>query len=107
MDKRTGRPDHAEDYLVTVRDGAWYGWSDPTNKIYANLIVHDGGSKPTEAEYDAGLVKLQEDFDALEYSRKRAKEYPSVVDQLDNIFHNGIDAWKATIQTTKDKYPKT
>ena len=37
---------------------------------------------------------------------KRAKEYPSVVDQLDDIYHNGIDAWKATIKTTKDKYPK-
>jgi hypothetical protein len=36
----------------------------------------------------------------------RAKEYPSIVDQLDNIYHNGIDAWKATIKTTKDKYPK-
>ena len=36
----------------------------------------------------------------------RAKEYPSIVDQLDDIYHNGIDAWKATIKITKDKYPK-
>jgi hypothetical protein len=36
----------------------------------------------------------------------RAKEYPSIADQLDDIYHNGIDAWKATIKTTKDKYPK-
>ena len=36
----------------------------------------------------------------------RANEYPSIVDQLDDIYHNGIDAWKATIKTTKDKYPK-
>ena len=41
-----------------------------------------------------------------DYKNKRAFEYPSVVDQLDNIYHNGIDAWKATIKTTKDKYPK-
>jgi uncharacterized protein involved in tellurium resistance len=40
------------------------------------------------------------------YKRKRANEYPSWQDQLDDIFHNGIDAWKATIQVTKDKYPK-
>jgi len=33
-------------------------------------------------------------------------EYPSFADQLDDIFHNGLDAWKATIQKTKDKYPK-
>ena len=36
----------------------------------------------------------------------RRNEYPSIVDQLDNIYHNGIDDWKATIKTTKDKYPK-
>jgi hypothetical protein len=106
MDIRTGRPDHIEDYLVTVREGQWYGWSDPNNKIYANLIVHDGGSKPTEAEYDAGFKKLQDDFDALDYSRKRAKEYPKYSEQFDLIYHSGVDAWKAKIKETKDKYPK-
>jgi len=43
---------------------------------------------------------------ANEYKINRANEYPSIVDQLDDIYHNGIDAWKATIKTTKDKYPK-
>ena len=106
MDYKTGRADHIEDYLVTVKTGCWFGWSDSKNKIYANLVIHDGSSKPSEADVNAGLKKLQDDFDALEYSRKRAAEYPSVVDQLDDIYHNGIDAWKATIKTTKDKYPK-
>jgi len=41
-----------------------------------------------------------------EYKYKRENEYPSIVDQLDDIYHNGIDAWKATIKVTKDKYPK-
>jgi len=41
-----------------------------------------------------------------QYKISRQKEYPSIVDQLDDIYHNGIDAWKATIKTTKDKYPK-
>ena len=36
----------------------------------------------------------------------RRNDYPSIADQLDDIYHNGIDAWKATIKTTKDKYPK-
>ena len=40
------------------------------------------------------------------YAEKRAQEYPPIVDQLDDIYHNGIDAWKATIKVTKDKYPK-
>jgi len=44
--------------------------------------------------------------DPNEYQYKREKEYPSIIDQLDDIYHNGIDGWKATIKTTKDKYPK-
>ena len=37
----------------------------------------------------------------------RKKAYPSWQDQLDDIYHNGIDGWKATIKATKDKYPKS
>ena len=58
------RPNHIEDFLVTVRDGQWYGWSNSKNKIYANLIVHDGGSKPTEQECTDGLAALQSTYDA-------------------------------------------
>ena len=60
----------------------------------------------TEAEIDAELTRLQTDYTNKKYQRDRAAEYPSMVDQLDDIYHNGIDAWKATIKTTKDKYPK-
>jgi hypothetical protein len=63
MDFNTGRPNHIEDYLVTVRNRQWFGWSDSKNKIYANLIVLDGGSKPTEQECTDGLAQLQTDFD--------------------------------------------
>ena len=103
-----GRPDHIEDYLVTVRTGQWFGWSDAKNKIYANLIVHDGGSKPTETECTDGLVALQAawDLENDSYKSQRRAEYPSIEDQLDDIYHNGIDGWKASIKTTKDKYPK-
>ena len=44
--------------------------------------------------------------DPDEYKYKRETEYPSIADQLDDIYHNGIEGWKATIKTTKDKYPK-
>ena len=106
--RQDGRADHIEDYLVTVRTGQWFGWSDSKNKIYSNLIVHDGGSKPTEAEVNAGLAAMQDawDLENNSYKSKRRAEYPSIVDQLDDIYNNGIDAWKATIKTTKDKYPK-
>ena len=36
----------------------------------------------------------------------RANNYPSIKDQLDKIYHSGIDEWKKVIKTTKDKYPK-
>ena len=45
-------------------------------------------------------------IDPNEYKYKRENEYPNIKDQLDDIYHNGIDGWKATIKVTKDKYPK-
>ena len=44
--------------------------------------------------------------DPDEYKYKRAAEYPSIKDQLDDIYHNGVDGWKTTIKAIKDKYPK-
>ena len=103
-----GRADHIEDYLITYRGGQWVGWSDSKNKIYANLIVHDGGAKPTETDCTNGLKALQDawDLENDSYRSQRKAEYPSIEDQLDDIYHNGIDAWKATIKAIKDKYPK-
>ena len=66
----------------------------------------DDITQPTEAEITAEQERLQGLYDNEEYKRNRANEYPSVADQLDDIYHNGIDAWKATIKETKDKYPK-
>ena len=59
-----------------------------------------------QSDIDAARVTLNNELAATKYQRDRAAEYPSVVDQLDDIYHNGIDAWKATIKATKDKYPK-
>ena len=103
------RPTTIEDYLITVRTGQWFGFSDPSNKIYSNLIVHDGGSKPTEKQCTDGLKVLQDAWDLQNnsYKSKRSTEYPSIADQLDDIYHNGIDGWKATIKKTKDNYPKS
>ena len=102
------RPTHIENYLLTVRGGQWFGWSDSKNKIYSNLIVHDGGSKPSESDCTNGLTALQDSWDLQNdsYKSNRRKEYPSIADQLDDIYHNGIDGWKATIKVTKDKYSK-
>ena len=65
-------------------------------------------TKPiTYAEVVAEQQRLQADYDAKEYQRKRATEYPSIGDQLDYIYHHGIDAWKADmVDPVKNKYPK-
>ena len=86
------RPTHIEDYLITVRIGQWFGWTDSKNKIYANLIVLDGGAKPTESDCTNGLAAMQAawDLENDSYKSKRRAEYPSIADQLDQIYHGII-----------------
>ena len=60
-------------------------------------------SQPTDDELNAAYTAWKT---ANEYKQKRADEYPTVVDQLDLIYHSGVNAWKAKIKETKDKYPK-
>jgi hypothetical protein len=79
----------------------WYDWKNINDgEIYSNVkIVKDGAVMPTEEEVNTKIAELQ-------LQENRAADYPSIAEQLDDIFHNGLDAWKATIQETKDKYPK-
>ena len=63
-------------------------------------------TQPTQSQIDVEIARLQSVYTAQEYARKRASEYPSIADQLDTLYHSGLDAWKAQIKTVKDKYPK-
>ena len=74
-----------------------------------NKIVDGGVVLMTNAEEtarNAEVAAAQAKEAANDYKVKRAAEYPPIEDQLDEIYHNGIDAWKATIKVVKDKYPK-
>ena len=73
---------------------------------YSKITWLNGTTPISEADIKAKQAELQTAYNNKAYQRKRAAEYPSIKDQLDDIYHNGIDAWKATIKTTKDKYPK-
>jgi hypothetical protein len=55
-------------------------------------------------EYDAAAAQALVDANA--YKEQRAKAYPSIADQLDTIYHEGLDAWKATILAVKEEFPK-
>ena len=54
----------------------------------------------------AARKAIDDAYAATKYQRDRAAEYPTWQDQLDKIYHSGIDAWKADIKAIKDKYPK-
>ncbi len=60
MDYKTGAPDHIEDILVTLHTGQWFGWSDASNKIYSNLVIHDDQyDMPSQASLEAELASRQ------------------------------------------------
>ena len=70
--------------------------------------LSDDITQPTQSEIDAEVIRLQAVYDAQEYARDRATEYPTIGDQLDMIYHNGDGGavFQAAIKTIKDKYPK-
>jgi len=64
-------------------------------------------TQPTESEIQAEITRLQAEYDANEYQRQRASEYPSWQKQLEKIYDDGIDAWKTEmVDPIKAKYPK-
>tara|TARA_R100001591_G_scaffold43212_1_gene54459 strand:+ start:896 stop:1219 length:324 start_codon:yes stop_codon:yes gene_type:complete len=89
------RPDHIEDYLVSLHTGQWFGWADSKNKIYANLIIHakvrdendnlidNPHSKPTEKECTDGLAALQKTFD--DAKTKKETDKTSAETKLKNL----------------------
>jgi len=70
------------------------------------ITWHNGTEVISKSDIQAKQAELKAAYDAKEYQRKREPEYPSIADQLDDIYHNGVAGWKTTIKVTKDKYPK-
>jgi len=80
---------------VTTFNGDTEVWDKDGNEVTIN-----------QALVDAEVQRLQAEYDNAQYSRDRSAAYPSIEDQLDKIYHDGIDAWKADIKAVKDEYPK-
>ena len=80
----------------------WWGWKDTSaGEVYSNLkLLDDTATMPSESDVNAKIAEIQ-------VQENRKYDYPSIAAQLDEIYHNGIDDWKATIKATKDKYPKS
>ena len=73
---------------------------DPENMDYQQFVddIYTNGT---------GIVEGADYVGVTTYTEARVAEYPPIEDQLDKIYHSGIDAWKADIKVIKDKYPKT
>ncbi len=81
--------------------------------IHKNVKGINGDTQETITAWDENNSLVDIDWsqvnawtDPDEYKYKRQAEYPSILDQLDDIYHNGVDGWKTTIKAIKDKYPK-
>ena len=75
------------------------------------LVWKAWDERKREIELDEELIKvelekIQEEQKLVEYKKLRKAEYPKIEDQLDLLYHKGIDGWKEEIQKVKDKYPK-
>ena len=80
--------------------------SGPTDGPVEKFIFTDGQTPPTEEAIKAKQTELQAEYDAKQYQRNRASAYPSWQEQMDLLYHGGVDALKAELKKTKDKFPK-
>lgn len=82
-------------------------WNNEHSSVWREIVSRFGQSEyDDEAKRTKHMATLKAEWEAKKYQRDRATEYPPIAEQLDDIYHNGIDAWKLTIKTIKDKYPK-
>tara|TARA_A100001037_G_scaffold281504_1_gene285244 strand:- start:1822 stop:2109 length:288 start_codon:yes stop_codon:yes gene_type:complete len=75
----------------------------------SNEILDVNGNQVTveQSKIDEARVALNAEYEKIKYKEQRLFEYPSWADQLDYIYHNGIDKWKTDIvDPVKKKYPK-
>jgi len=78
-----------------------------SEKLYS--ATSEGQVEIPEEEADAiraEWAKNDAKREATKYSRDRQSAYPDWREQLDQIYHEGIDAWKASIKKIKDDNPK-
>jgi hypothetical protein len=103
------RPETPNWYYFAKEDADGNTIPNDQRMCYEHTMVRiEGVTKPTKAEVDAKVAELQAQWDAdnAPYKLDRARAYPSIADQLDQIYHEGIDAWKETVAAVKAEYPK-
>lgn len=82
-------------------------WNPTSSSVWKEIVSRWGEDVyADETQRAEKMVVLKAEWDAAQYARTRATAYPSIADQLDQIYHEGIDAWKTTIAAVKAEYPK-
>ena len=76
------------------------------NEDISKITWHNGTPPISNSDIIAKQKELIAEYNSKEYQRKRKAECPPIAEQLDDLYHNGIDGWKSTIKAIKDKYPK-
>lgn len=75
-------------------------------ETYESLEWYDESAKPTLADIEAADAEYTLYLERTAYIALRKKAYPPIEDQLDMIYHHGIDGWKQLIRSIKEEYPK-
>jgi hypothetical protein len=91
--------------IISLRPGAIWSLDGDT---YDGLQWYDDNElpAPTEEEVNQEIEELKAEYEYNQYQRNRATAYPSIQEQLDTLYHQGYDGWKARIDEVKNKYPK-
>ena len=76
------------------------------NNDYDTIVWTNPEEAITKEVLESKVAELQAEYDSKNYARARADAYPSWQDQMDLLYHGGVDALKAELKKTKDKYPK-
>ena len=95
------------DALVTLAPGA--EWSLTGDEYTGINWLDEVQKQPTQKAVEAELIRLQAEYDAVEYQRLRAAEYPSINDYIDGVVKDDqaqIDAYITACLAVKAKYPK-
>lgn len=82
-------------------------WNPASSSLWKEILARWGEEVyADETQRAEKMAVLKAEWGAAQYARTRARAYPSIAEQLDQIYHEGIDAWKETIATVKAEYPK-
>ena len=91
--------------ILEIRPGARFAVN---GNSYDGLEWYDDNElpPPSKEEVLESAQRIQQEWEYNQYQRDRASAYPSIQDQLDALYHQGYDGWKAIIDEVKNKYPK-